>query len=107
MNKENKENLKWILRFVVLAAIISYGSSVYTHGTNNKFRLLSSQQSKDVKEMITVFPEAIRYTIKYRNNKEYWDNFKLAEEINPSFVGGLILQLEDICTSGKDGGLSI
>ena len=106
MNKESKNNLKWIMQYVLLAAIISYGSSMYTHGTNNKFTLLSPQQSKDVKDMITIFPDAIRYTIKFHDSKEYWECFRSTEETNPTFAGGIVLQLEKICSDYKKNGSS-
>jgi len=97
MNKENLENLKWALRFLVLAAIISYGLGLTLNRNIGQFELLSTQQVKDVKEVMAVFPEGIRAVIKYGHKKEYWEDIlyvtKIREKSNPTFVGGLIVSI--------------
>lgn len=94
MNKENKNNLKWALRFLVLAAIISYGLGLTLDRTST-FELISQQTQDDIAEALVVYPEGIRCIVKNYDKKEYWSEvayiFRIREKVEPTFIGGIIM----------------
>lgn len=102
-NVDNKNNIKWILQYVVLAAIICYGSSFISTKSVVRTPQQWRRTRHETKEVLTAFPEALRLYIKYREDEVYWealyDVFKVQEERNPTFAGGIIrgiiLSLED------------
>ena len=97
MTTKSKENLKWIVRYVVLAAIISYGLGAITNPTGKEFRLLSESEQEYVTEMISVYPEGIRAIVKGGSKPEFWQDvlfiFRNREKTNPTLLGNVILSI--------------
>lgn len=104
---DNKNNLKWIVQYVLLVAIICCGLSILAPKKE-----LNQQAAMRVnyrlQETVTAFPEAFKLYMQHRNEEHYWDSlydtFRQQEERNPTIIGSIILSMEEKkCTENKLG----
>lgn len=87
----NKNNIKWILQYVVLAAIICYGSGLSIN-RDRSFQLITKEMQKETKELLTAYPEGIRYLIKYYDDDQYWQILQETVEGEQDTVSVLIME---------------
>ena len=97
MNQESKNNLKWAGKIIACAAIVAATLPILfppKSGGSWAFGLSANEQ-RQVKDLVVVFPDAIRSIMNNGHKEEFWQEtihvWKARHKDNPDILGSIIL----------------
>ena len=94
MTNTSIKNLKWISKYIILAAVVSYGLSFTTNNHNSSFL---PELTSDVCEAIHAYRDGMNQLVIHHDNSEYWEVYFSTLEINegrePTLVGTMLLEM--------------